>query len=347
MSAQVGVILAQVGTPANLERGEIRRYLKEFLSDQRVIDLPRWKWWPILHGIVLPRRPQAVGKHYEEIWTDAGSPLLVTSTAQRDGLAGRLGDDYRVELGLAYSEPALGKAIGRLEEAGIRKIVVLPMFPQFSTSTTASIYDAVMFAALGRRPGWSQPRKKYAPTVHFVHPFYDDPAYIGLLAANVSRQLADGPEPDHVVISYHGVPQRFIDQGDPYVEQCRTTTRLLVEALGWPEDYYELAFQSRFGRTEWVKPYLQPRLGELHAAGYRRPAILAPGFTTDCLETLHELAIEGRELFEEGGGDPVGFRALSCLNDDPAWLDYAADLIRRNSQGLLAAPAPAASATRG
>ncbi len=333
MSEQVGVILGQVGTPANLERPEVRRYLKEFLSDERVIDLPRWRWQPVLRAAVLPTRPRHVAQHFAEIWTDEGSPLLVLSEAQRAGIAERLGDRYRVELGMAYSEPTMSGAVERLEAAGIRKIVVLPLFPQFSNSTTAAVYDEVMFTALGRRRRKGLPTKKFSPSLRFVHPFYDDPAYIEVLAASVRRQLETGKEPDRVILSYHGLPQRFVDEGDPYVGQCETTTRLLAAALGWDEDYYEMAYQSRFGRTEWIKPYLQPRLGELHRDGVERPAIISPGFTTDCLETLHELRIEGRELFEAGGGDPSGYRTVACLNDEPAWLDYAAGLVERNAGG--------------
>lgn len=331
MSAEIGVILGQVGTPQSLERSEVRRYLKEFLSDERIIDLPRWRWMPLLHGAVLPTRPRMVGHHFAEIWTEQGSPLLVLSQAQREGIQERLGDRYRVELGMAYSEPSMAGAVTRLEQAGIRKIVTLPLFPQYSNSTTASVYDEVMFHALGRSTRRGLPKKKYSPTLRFIHPFYDDPAYITVLAASVRRQLAEGPAPDRIILSYHGLPRRFDDEGDPYKGQCEETTRLLAEALGWPAGSYEMAYQSRFGRTEWIKPYLQPRLGELHREGIERPVIISPGFTTDCLETLHELRIEGRELFEEGGGDPQGYRTLACLNDEPAWLDYAAGLIARNA----------------
>ncbi|OJX68403.1 MAG: ferrochelatase [Micrococcales bacterium 73-13] len=333
MSARIGVILGQVGTPRSLDRAEVRRYLKEFLSDDRIIDLPRWRWMPVLHGAVLPTRPKMVGHHFAEIWTEQGSPLLVLSEAQRAGIQQRLGERYRVELGMAYSEPSMARAVARLEEAGIRRIVVLPLFPQYSNSTTASVYDEVMFHALGRSRRKGLPVKKYSPTLRFIHPFHDDPAYIAVLAASVRRQLEAGPEPDRIILSYHGLPRRFDDEGDPYRSQCEETTRLLAEALGWTEGSYEMAYQSRFGRTEWIKPYLQPRLGELHAEGVERPAIISPGFTTDCLETLHELGVEGRELFADGGGDPAGYRAVACLNDEPAWLDYAAGLIARNADG--------------
>lgn len=344
VSARIGVVLGQVGTPLSLDIREIRRYLGEFLADPRMIDLPRWVWWPVLHGVILRRRPQAVAQHYREIWTSDGSPLMVTSLAQQRGLAERLGPDYQVELGLAYSSPSLSTAMSQLAAGHLTNLVVLPLFPQFSTTTTASIYDAVLLDALGRTRGaWrsrrltvsrSAPEKKYSPAIHCIPPYYDDPRYIALLADSITRQLADAPEPDHILVSYHGLPQRYVDEGDPYVEQCHETTRLLAESLGWPQGNFETAFQSRFGRAEWIKPYLQPRLGELHAQGITRPAIVAPGFTTDCLETLHELAIEGRELFVEGGGDPDKYRFISCLNDDPAWLDYLADLVRTAGGGF-------------
>ncbi|MFV0251831.1 MAG: ferrochelatase [Beutenbergiaceae bacterium] len=343
MTAEVGVILGQVGTPQSLERREVRRYLKEFLSDQRVIDLPRWRWMPILHGLVLPTRPKMVAHHFGEIWTEHGSPLLVLSQAQRDGIQRRLGERYRVELGMAYSEPSMAGAVARLEAAGIRKIVVLPLFPQYSNSTTASIYDEVMSHVLGRHRRRGLPKKKFAPTVRFIHPFYNDPDYIAVLAGSVRRQLAQA-DPDRIILSYHGLPRRFDDEGDPYKSQCEETTRLLAEELHWPEGSYEMAYQSRFGRTEWIKPYLQPRLQELAREGVQRPAIISPGFTTDCLETLHELAIEGRELFEAGGGDGGGYRTLACLNDEPEWLDYAANLVARNAGDWVRDADPATSA---
>lgn len=330
---RIGVVLGQIGAPQELSTKAIRAYLKEFLSDERIIDRPRWQWFPILYGLVLPNWPKRVVKQHAEIWMDEGSPLLITSEAQRDGIQERLGDRYQVELGLAYSEPSMARAVRNLEEAGIRKIVVLPLFPQYSNSTTASIYDAIMFNALGRGRRRRLPVKKYSPTLRFIHPYFNDPDYIKVLASSVDRQLAAGTAPDRIVISFHGVPQNFVDEGDPYRTQCEETTRLLAEALDWPAGSYEMAFQSRFGRTEWIKPYLQPRLGELYDDGVERPAIVSPGFTTDCLETLHEIAIDGRDLFRKGGGDPAKYRTVDCLNAEPEWLDYAAALIEKNSGG--------------
>ncbi len=333
VSPEIGVILGQVGTPQSLDRAEIRRYLKEFLSDDRVIDLPRWRWMPILHGAVLPVRPGRIGGHYSEIWTEQGSPLQVISNAQRDGLQERLGPRFQVELGMAYSQPSIEGAVSRLEGLGIRKIVVLPMFPQYSNSTTASIYDAVSFHALGRPRKTGLPAKKFSPTLRFIHPYFDDPKYLQVLAANISAQVSRLPNPDHFIFSFHGLPKRFIDEGDPYKAQVEKTVDLLAAELGLSKGSYELGFQSRFGRTEWIRPYLQPRLEELSASGVERPVVISPGFTTDCLETLHELGIEGRELFEKGGGEAANYHTIGCLNDDPAWLDYAAGLISNNAVG--------------
>lgn len=252
----IGVVLAQVGTPGRLDTKEIRRYLGEFLSDERIVDLPRWRWKPILHGIVLRVRPRHVKKFYGEIWTDEGSPLLVTSRAQRDGVQQRLGDGFRVELGLAYSKPGIAAAMERLEHDGIHRIVAVPLFPQFATTTTAAVYDATMLAALGRGKR-GKPVKKYSPTLRFVHPFYDDPDYITVLADSVDRQLqAMTPQPDRIIVSFHGMPVSYVDEGDPYPEHCAATTRLLAERLGWGPDDYEFAYQSRFGRAEWLQPYL-------------------------------------------------------------------------------------------
>lgn len=332
MVAEIGVILGQVGSPADTTRSEIRRYLAEFLSDQRVVDMPRWRWAPILHGIVLRTRPAHTQAHYRDIWTESGSPMRVISEAQQAGIQERLGERFQVELGMAYSRPGIPDAITALEAAGIRKIVVLPLFPQFSTSTTASIYDAVSFAALGRAQS-SLPVKKFVPTLRFVHPYFDDPDFIELLAAHLDRELRPDPQPDRVIFSYHSLPRRFITEGDPYEEHCTISTRLLVEKLGWPTDRWEHAYQSRFDRRDWLGPMIHTRLADLPAEGVQRPAIFTPGFTTDCLETLQELGIRGRDAFTQAGGDTSEFRMIPCLNDDPRWLDYAATLIDANTRG--------------
>ncbi len=333
-SPAIGVILGQIGTPEDLSTPAIRRYLKVFLSDERVMDLPRWYWLPILHGAVLTRRPQRIKHHYQEIWTENGSPLLLYSEAQRAGVQERLGTRFRVELGLAYSEPSIGLAIRRLREAGIHRIVVVPLFPQFSTSTTAAIYDETMFQALGRGRRKGKPQKHYIPALRFVEPYYNDPSYIRVLSQDIETKLAALPQPpDTLLFSYHGLPMRYVEEGDPYQDHTRETTQLLAAALALPTARYQVTYQSRFGREAWLGPYTQTVLTELPRRGVERVAIVSPGFTTDCLETLHELGIEGAELFAEGGGDPANVHQIHCLNDSPPWLDYLADLVRTHAQG--------------
>ncbi len=332
--AKVGVIVAQVGTPEDTSIPGLRRYLKAFLSDERIMDLPRWYWLPILHGLVLPHRPRQIAHHYKDIWTKKGSPLLVHSLAQVKGLQEKLGCDFQVELGLAYSKPSMKQAMQKLEAAGITRIVVLPMFPQFSTTTTASIYDEVMFYALGRERRTGKPIKKYVPSLRFIAPYFDDPDYISMLGRDVAGKLKALPhKPDTILISFHGIPKRYVDEGDPYPEHCRTTADLLAHELGWGDSDYQMTYQSRFGREEWLQPYTQTVLPALAEKGVKRVAIVSPGFTTDCLETIHELGIEGAELFAEGGGRADQVYHISCLNSSPAWVEYMNRLVRNNAQG--------------
>lgn len=331
---KIGVILAQVGTPDAPTKQALKPYLRAFLSDERIIDSPRWMWLPILHGIVLQRRPVKVAKHFEEIWTDEGSPLLTTSLAQVNGVQKRLGSKFVVKLGFAYAEPGMNTAMQELHEAGITRIITVPMFPQYSTTTTASVYDEIMHHALGRQKRRGKPIKKYSPALRFVEPFYDDPDYIDVLASNIKQQMKKlARTPDKVLLSFHGIPKSYVDEGDPYPEHCETTTRLLVKKLGWKKDQYKMTYQSRFGRAEWLQPYTQIELPELASQGVACPLIIAPGFTTDCLETIHELGIEGAELYAEGGGTEKNLTTLKCLNDDPKFLDYLAQKVSAHAGG--------------
>lgn len=333
-SEKIGVILAQVGTPEAPTKEALYPYLKNFLSDDRMIDSPRWWWLPLLHGIILRTRPARIAKHYADIWTKKGSPLHTLSQAQVDGVQKRLGKKYKVLLGFAYVEPSMNSAMKQLADEGITRIVVLPMFPQYSTTTTAAIYDEIMFYALGRQKRRGKPVKKYSPALRFVPPFYDDPEYVKVLADNLKKQLAKlKHKPTKIMISYHGIPKSYADEGDPYPQQCEESTRLLVKAMGWEKDYYMQTYQSRFGRAEWLQPYTQVELPRWIEEGVERPYIISPGFTTDCLETIHELGIEAEELIEEAGGDPSVLGRANCLNDDPTWLDYMTNLIRKNASG--------------
>lgn len=331
-STKIGVILAQVGTPEAPTKKALRPYLKHFLDDERIIDTPRWYWLPILHGIILQIRPKKVAHHFEEIWTKKGSPLYIDSMKQVKGVQQRLGKKYNVKLGFAYAEPSMKTAMQEFHDLGITRIVILPLFPQFSTTTTASVYDEVMFHALGREKRRGKPVKKFSPTLHFVHPFFDDPAYIRLLTSNIKKQIRQLPHtPDKILLSYHGIPKSYVDEGDPYPEHCEKTTGLIAKSMKWRDDEYMMTYQSRFGRAEWLQPYTQVELPKLYSQGVKRPLIIAPAFTTDCLETIHELGIEGAELFAEGGGEESNLMRINCLNDDPKFLDYLAEKVKVNA----------------
>ncbi|MCA9338003.1 ferrochelatase [Candidatus Saccharibacteria bacterium] len=328
-SQKIGVIVAQVGTPEAPTKKALYPYLKKFLSDDRMIDAPRWVWLPILHGIILRTRPAKIAKHYADIWTRRGSPLLDMSQKQVAGIQKRLGKNFDVVLGFAYVEPSMESAMEHFEKQGISRIIVLPMFPQYSTTTTASIYDEIMLHALGRKKRGGKPVKKYSPALSFIPPFYDDKEYIKILATNLKKQIAKlKHKPSRIMISYHGIPKRYAEEGDPYPQQCDETTKQLVKAMGWKDGYYMQTYQSRFGRAEWLQPYTQVELPEWVKAGEEYPYIVSPGFTTDCLETIHELGMEAEELIEGAGGNPASLQRAHCLNDDPVWLDYLAQKIK-------------------
>lgn len=322
MSAMVGVLLGQVGTPDAPTPQAVRRYLARFLSDRRVVDYPAWLWQPLLRGVILPLRARRSARLYQRIWTDQGSPLLVESEKQRARLAAKLGAGYRVALGMAYAGPTFAAAIDELVSAGVSEIRVLPMFPQYSSATTASVYDAVCGAALARRD---------VPTLRFIPPYFTHPTYIAALAARLQSAIAAGPEPDRIVVTFHGLPERYVTDGDPYRAHCDATITALAAAMGWREADYLVAFQSRFGPETWLGPATADVLRGLHAQGVRRPLVVAPGFTTDCLETLDELGNEGRHEFAEGGGDPSAYRLCACLNDEPLWIEAMAELVAPGS----------------
>jgi len=331
-SDKVGVLLCQVGTPDAPTKKALLPYLKNFLSDPRIIDINPLIWKPILHGIVLRTRPARSAQLYKEIWTPEGSPLLTYSKLQVQGLQERLGPGYMVELGMAYGGPSIPQAIKRMEAAGITRIVVLPLFPQFSVATTASVFDEAYSAASGRSFSGKSIVKKFVPSLRFVGPYYDNPSYIAALAGRTKREVAKlAARPDMFVITFHGIPKRYADEGDPYPAHCQRTAELLAQAMGWKESEWKIAYQSRFGREEWLGPYTAKVLEELPALGVKRPCVIAPAFVTDCLETLHELGIEGRHLFAHAGGDPTLYSLIPCLNDDPQWLDFLAGLAQENA----------------
>lgn len=335
VSPQVGIIVAQLGTPDAPTAQAVRPYLREFLSDRRVIDYNPLFWQPILRGIILLTRPRRSARLYQRIWTDGGSPLLVISQQQVAGLQVRLGENYRVVLGMRYGNPSLKDAVRTLEAEGINRIVVFPMYPQYSSTTSASIYDGVYEAAAGRRSPVTDERKRFVPTLRFVHPYYRHPCYIAALCEQVRAAVRQHGAPDRYLFTFHGIPNRYIETGDPYRSQCETTARLLAEALALQPEQWHISFQSQFGPEKWLEPYTSEALESMGHQGVERLAVFAPGFVADCLETLDELGNEGREEFVAGGGKAANYHLISCLNDQSQWLDAMADIVRQETLGWV------------
>jgi protoporphyrin/coproporphyrin ferrochelatase len=317
---QIGVLLVNLGTPDAPDAPSVRRYLAEFLSDRRVVEIPQILWQPILRGIILTTRPKKSAHAYAQVWTDNGSPLAAITRAQSAALQGVLGDAVQVAYAMRYGKPAIGPAIDALTAAGCRRILIAPLYPQYCAATTATVVDAV---------GDHLKTLRWQPALRYLPPYHDDAAYIGALKASVEAGLAALDfTPDVLLASFHGMPERTLHLGDPYHCQCRKTARLLSEALGRP---VEVAFQSRFGRAKWLEPATDTRLEALGKAG--KSAIFAPGFSADCLETLEELAIRGKEQFAAAGGSRFAY--LPCLNADTPGMAMIEALVRRELAGWL------------
>lgn len=322
---KIGVLLINLGTPDAAEAGAVRRYLAEFLSDPRVVEIPRAVWKPILHGVILRTRPAKSAHAYKQVWTEEGSPLAAITRAQAEGLKDRFGDGVIVDYAMRYGRPAIADRLAALRDRGCERILLAPLYPQYCAATTATANDAA-FAALARM--------RWQPAIRTLPPYYDDPAYIEALASSVRSSLAALDfAPDAVIASFHGMPQRTLELGDPYHCHCRKTARLLSEALGRE---LLVTFQSRFGRAKWLEPATDATLAALPAEGVKRVAIAAPGFAADCVETLEELAIRGRDTFLAAGG--THFAALPCLNASGEGLAMAESVIKRELEGWMAVP---------
>ena len=336
---RVGVLLVNLGTPDAPTPAAVRRYLREFLWDPRVIELPRPLWWLVLNGVILNVRPRRSAHAYSVVWTDEGSPLLAISRRLRDALQAALDTELpgpvSVALGMRYGRPSVAEALRELRDAAVRRLLVLPMYPQYSATTTASVFDAVT-AELQR---W-----RWLPELRFVNHYHDDPAYIDALAGSVRRFQAAYGTPDRLLMSFHGIPRRYFLGGDPYHCECQKTGRLLAEALGLAPDRWRLGFQSRVGREEWLRPYTDETLRRWGAEGVRSVQVICPGFAADCLETLEEIALQNRDTFVAAGGKDYAF--IPCLNDEPAHIGALSALVRRHLQGWPEAdPGYDASAT--
>lgn len=327
--ARTAVLLVNLGTPEAPEPGAVRRYLRQFLSDPRVVEIPRVVWLPILHGVILAVRPAKSAAKYAAIWTDKGSPLLYHSSEQALLLRGYLGErglDVDVRLAMRYGEPSIPRVLGELRAASVDRILLLPMYPQYSASTTATVFDAV---------NGELARVRNVPELRAIKHFHDHPGYIEALKQSVlAHWRKHGPLHEaggRLVMSFHGVPRRTLDLGDPYHCECRKTGRLLAEALGLGKDEYVITFQSRFGKAEWLQPYTAPTLRALGSQGALRVDVICPGFVADCLETLEEINIEGRQEYLAGGGKV--FHYVECLNESPAFIRALADLAASHLQG--------------
>lgn len=324
---RIGVLLINLGTPDAPTPAAVRRYLKEFLSDRRVVEIPKLLWWPILNGIILNTRPKKSAHAYAQVWGPDGSPLAAITKAQAAALQVRLGDGVLVRWAMRYGNPALGAEIQAMKDAGCERILIAPLYPQYSGATTATVVDAL---------GQKLAAMRWQPATRTLPPYYDDALHIAALHADVSRQLAGLTfTPEVLLLSFHGMPERTLQQGDPYHCHCRKTARLLAESLAssHPAMRIEVSFQSRFGRAKWLEPSTEDVLADLARGGTRRLAIAAPGFAADCLETREELAIRGRDVFIAAGG--AEFVALDCLNDGAAGMAMLEALVRRELQGWI------------
>ena len=318
-SKDIGILLVNLGTPDAPTPEAVKRYLKEFLWDKRVVDTPRILWWFILNGIILNTRPARSAKLYEKVWTKEGSPLLVIGNSQKSALQAELhkqgNTNMHVELGMRYGQPSIQQGLEALIGYGCQRILVLPLFPQYSNSTTASVSDAVKAAA------------KVLPSsveIRQVNDYHDHPAYIAALATSIREAWQKHGKPEKLMLSFHGIPQRYADNGDPYPDHCNQTSRLLAEELELEPKEWIASFQSRFGREEWLKPYTDETLQAWGKQGIKSVQIGCPGFAADCLETIEEIAVENRHLFEHAGGG--SFHYIAALNDRPDHIHALTDI---------------------
>ena len=325
---KTGILLVNLGTPDAPTAQAVRPYLKQFLGDPRVVEIPRAVWWLILNGIILNVRPKKSAEKYASIWLKQGSPLRVYTEKQaallNNALSERTRAPFVVDFAMSYGNPSIAGTLRKLKEQNCQRILIVPLFPQYAASSTAPVFDQVFAELLQMRN---------QPGLRTIRSFYDHPGYISALAANIEDYWAEHGHPEKLVMSFHGVPQYALDKGDPYHCECHKTGRLLAERLGLSNGQYNVSFQSRFGRAEWIKPYTTATLKELGKQKVRRVDVVCPGFVADCLETLEEIAMEGREDFLHAGGGEYHY--IPCLNDREDWVHALSDLVMDNLQGWL------------
>ncbi|WP_275096125.1 ferrochelatase [Sedimenticola hydrogenitrophicus] len=318
-----GILITNLGTPDSPAVADVRSYLQEFLSDPRVVEVPRLLWWLVLHGVILRIRPKRSAAAYRKVWTDRGSPLLTLSRAIADALQQtldqRLDGPTKVVLAMRYGSPSIAEGLETLRRANARRILVLPLYPQYSATTTASTFDEI-----GRvLRGW-----RWLPELRFINHYHDAPGYIGALAESVTEFARTHGACERLLLSFHGIPQSYADQGDPYAAECRATAERLAAALALSPDQWAITFQSRVGRQAWLRPYTDETLKQWGANGIKRVHVLCPGFPADCLETLEEIGAENREYFLSAGGEEYHY--IPALNDRAAHIDFLAELVRHH-----------------
>jgi ferrochelatase len=323
---RLGILLVNLGTPDAPTPPAVRRYLAEFLSDPRVVAIPRFLWQIILHGIVLRVRPKRSAEAYRSVWTEEGSPLMVIAQKQQRAIEQKLvqtyGDHIRVVLAMRYGNPCIPAGLEKLRQANVQRLLVLPLYPQYSATTTASIFDALT----RELQGW-----RWLPEIRFINRYHDDPAYVQALAASIREFRVQHGKAEKLLFSFHGIPKDYYQKGDPYPDECRQTAHATVAQLGLTDGEWEIAFQSRFGAQEWVKPYTDTLLKAWGKQGVNSVQVLCPAFSADCLETLEEIAVENRDYFLESGGKEYAY--IPALNDRPDHIDMLVDLIQRHLQG--------------
>ena len=323
---KVGVLITNLGTPEAPTKKALKVYLKEFLSDPRVVEVPRLIWWMILNLVILNIRPARSAKAYQTVWSDDGSPLMVHTQNQCEALKAKLqgqyGDSLEVEFAMRYGQPSVSQVTDKMLQKGVRKMLVLPLYPQYCASTTGSTFDALASDFRQRR---------WLPELRFINHYCDDEGYIGALADKINAHWQKHGRADKLLFSYHGIPKRYLTNGDPYHCQCYKTTRLVAEKLGLNEQEYMTSFQSRFGREEWLKPYTDETLKSFPSQGVKSVQVVCPGFSADCLETIEEIGEENREYFEQAGGERYEY--IEALNSDPQHIDALATLVGNHLQG--------------
>ncbi len=328
--AKVGILLANLGTPDAPTASALRHYLKQFLSDRRVVEIPRAIWWLILNCFILTFRPGKSAAKYAQIWSNEGSPLLVHAQKQAKLLQGylsmRIQSPFAVELGMSYGNPSMASAIEKLKAQHCDRILVFPLYPQYAASSTASVLDAVWRVLL---------KSRNMPAIRSIRHYHDHPAYIAALAQSVREHWMINGRPEKLIMSFHGVPKYTLNKGDPYHCECQKTGRLLAEALGLEKQQYMVCFQSRFGKAEWLKPYLAVTLKEFGKQKLKRIDVICPGFSSDCLETLEEIAMEGKAIFVGNGGGELQY--ITALNEREPWIKAMCDIALENLQGWVSA----------